>query len=206
MADTQNGLYTGWNPPSFCDRSTLDLLYGCGFTIYLCCWAAVHLNVPADDDSASVRVLRKVTWMFVCLIMPERIAWQAVEELRKGRKLVAEFATLPNLQQWTLTHAFLLQMGGIALVTPSGESFRPSPEHFMALAKSGEVIVPALRKDDIEDKSKADWVVKALTVIQIIRFALGLLGRAIQHLPISTLELFTVIIIFYTFLSYVCWW
>ncbi|KAH8903914.1 hypothetical protein BR93DRAFT_870825, partial [Coniochaeta sp. PMI_546] len=187
-------------------RSTLDLLYGCGITIYLCCWAAVHLNVPADDESAVVRSLRKVKWMIVCLIMPEYIAWDAVEELWHARIMVREFAAIDTLRHWTLTHAFLLKMGGFSLTTANGERFRPSVEHFLVLAKTGQIAVPELPSEDIEDKSKADWIAKGLAVFQILRFALSLLSRVSGNLPISTLELFTVVIIFYTFLTYICWW
>ncbi|OIW26421.1 hypothetical protein CONLIGDRAFT_471851 [Coniochaeta ligniaria NRRL 30616] len=206
MANTQDEIYTGWKSPAFCDRSTLDLLYGCGATMYLCCWAAVHLNVPADDESAVVRTIRKVRWMFVCLIMPEYIAWRAVNELWGARILVEEFAAISTLQHWTLAHAFLLEMGGISLTTAAGERFRPSVKHFLLLAKTGRIVVPELPREDIEDKSKADWIVKGLAVFQILRFALGLMGRALQHSPVSTLELFTVIVIFYTLLTYICWW
>ncbi|KAB5526316.1 hypothetical protein GE09DRAFT_975779 [Coniochaeta sp. 2T2.1] len=199
-------MYTGWKSPSFCDRSTLDLLYGCGITIYLCCWAAVHLNVPADDDTVTTRTLRKLKWMLICLMMPEYIAWDAVEELWHARVLVGELAAICTLRDWTLTHAFLLQMGGISLETSAGERFRPSVEHFLLLARTGQIVIPDLRREDIEDKSKADWIVKSLAVFQILRFALGLLARVVEGLPVSTAELFTVIIIFYTVLTYACWW
>ncbi|KAK3322006.1 hypothetical protein B0H66DRAFT_186017 [Apodospora peruviana] len=117
MATTQDSPFTGWRSPLFCDRSTLDLLYGCGATIFLCCWTAVHLNVPADDEGPLSRTLRKVKCMLICLVAPESIAWCAVDELWGARIYV-------------------------------------------------------------KDKNKADGVVKTLAVVQILRFALGLLGRA----------------------------
>jgi hypothetical protein len=76
----------------------------------------------------------------------------------------------------------------------------------MLLVRTGQVVVPELRRDEIEDKSKADWIVKTLAVVQIGRFALGLLGRLLEDLPISTLEIFTVIVILYTVVTYACWW
>lgn len=206
MTTLQDGFFTGWKPSAYCDRGTLDLICGCGFTIYLCCWAAMHMNVPADDDTVAGRTRRKIKHTILFLIVPEFVTLVALDELLQSRGALAEFADIPALRTWTLTHAFLLRMGAISLTTPSGEDFRPSIQHFLNLARSGQVTIPELSKDEIEDRSKADWMVKTLAIVQVSWFALGLLGRAVRHLPVTTLELFTVIIIFYTVATYVCWW
>jgi hypothetical protein len=166
----------------------------------------MHMNVPADDDTVLVRTLRKLKWTLICLAAPEYVTWDVVDELWQAHMLIGEFAEVPVTRDWTLTHAFLLKMGGISLITPSGDAFRPSCQHFLLLARAGRVTVPELHREDIDDKSKADWIVKALALIQIGRFALVLLGRILGYLPVSTLELFTVIIIFYTIITYACWW
>jgi hypothetical protein len=52
--------------------------------------------------------------------------------------------------------------------------------------------MPSIADDDIADKSKADGFARALTAVQIIWFTLQCIGRWIQGLGLTTLELSTV--------------
>jgi hypothetical protein len=63
-----------------------------------------------------------------------------------------------------------------------------------------------LSKRRILDKSKTDAVTKVITILQTLWFATQVIGRASQHLPISTLEIFTVSIVISSFLSFILWW
>jgi len=97
-------------------------------------------------------------------------------------------------------------MGGFALKTPSGDRFRPSVQHFLALLKSDYIEDLEITKEDIEDKANASAIIKLLAVLQILWFTTTVVGRATQHLPITTLELFTCAIVFCSVLNYACWW
>ena len=62
-------------------RSSLMLIYGCLSTIFASTWTVLHLNVPAPDDSAWTRGLRKTKWMAITILFPEFIFSKAVCEL-----------------------------------------------------------------------------------------------------------------------------
>ena len=63
-------------------RSTLMLVYGCLSTIFASTWTVLHLNVPAPNDGAWTRGLRKTKWMAITILFPEFIFSKAVCELR----------------------------------------------------------------------------------------------------------------------------
>lgn len=66
--------------------------------------------------------------------------------------------------------------------------------------------LPELECSDIDDRSKANWFTKSIAVVQITWFTMDFLGRSIQRLPITTLELFTLGIVLCAVLTYVFWW
>lgn len=142
----------------------------------------------------------------LCLLAPELILWLAVVDLCKARLLQREFQKIPTVSSWTIDHGFVLTMGGFTLKTPSGDRFRPSIQRFLDLLKSDEIEGLEIAKEDIEDKAIANAMIKLLAVLQILWFACNVIGRAVQHLPITTLELFTCAIIFCSLLTYMCWW
>jgi hypothetical protein len=70
-----------------CSRSTLDLLYSCGFTIFLSTWSALHINVLADCDTTWTVQIRKLKWMTVGVLIPEYVAVMAITEWWDARYL-----------------------------------------------------------------------------------------------------------------------
>lgn len=75
---------------------------------------------------------------------------------------------------------------------------------FMKVAKLQSVELPTVL--ELMDKSKGDWVSKSITLIQIGWFIGQLIGRAVNRLPVTTLELFTCSIVGCAALTYVAWW
>ena len=76
QAPTQNftALRTDIAPPWVPDpdnRGTWSLLYSCVFTLVLCVWTAIHLNVPAYHESRTSQWLRKLKWVMLAIIAPE---------------------------------------------------------------------------------------------------------------------------------------
>ncbi len=79
-----NNTRVGWvSEPN--ERGTVGLLYSCLFTIFICTWSTLHMNVPADDESPSRIFFRKLRWMGVALILPEYLFVLAVRELLSVR-------------------------------------------------------------------------------------------------------------------------
>ena len=68
-------------------RGTAGLLYGCLFTAYICTWSALHMNVPADDDSASQTFFRKLKWMAFGVFFPEFLCTIALHDREDAEDL-----------------------------------------------------------------------------------------------------------------------
>lgn len=97
-------------------------------------------------------------------------------------------------------------MGGFAVEDLDGKRYRLSATKLMDGFNDGSIPLPTITKEEIADKSKADWVVKTLVSVQVLWFLLQLLGRAVQNLPVTTLELFTLAIISCAIVTYSLWW
>lgn len=93
-------------------RGTWSLLYSCIFTLVLCVWTSIHLNVPPSDDSAARSWARKVKWLVIALFAPEIVvfaafqqwltAWTFLKDLRKieGTVPAAEKSVSYALSKW----------------------------------------------------------------------------------------------------------
>ena len=349
-------------------RGSLMLIYGCLSTIFASTWTVLHLNVPAPDDSAWTRGLRKTKWMAITILFPEFIFSKAVCELRlavadlysmhvklkevgfRWKKKVemfeiedaevykevtwkAEFGPqmrllyrllgLPRLPKvnryeeyelqesssaeghgsvreaylgdqrhttenlaldcqdmtetrsfhdatenvemisdgivdysvepphtenlvttgvlsdqetgemqaelapidsymwsetcsWTLVHSLYANMGGLLYIdslyaSDGGPVTHPAPAHRIVEKCDEEATCPlkdlVLEKEDIEDKSKADWLLKAIAISQILWLILNVATRGITKLPITQLEIATVAFSLMAVATYaVNWW
>jgi hypothetical protein len=76
-----------------CGRSTIDLLYSWGFTIFICTWSALQMNVPADCDTTWAVFIRKLKWMTIGILIPEYVAVLATTEWWDARYLQKEMRT-----------------------------------------------------------------------------------------------------------------
>jgi hypothetical protein len=110
----------------------------------------------------------------------------------------------PRKRKWTLAHSYFANMGGFE--RHYMEVGTCNPEEFCTEAKSNPVTAYALvnccvgsphdplpelvlDRDDIEDKSKADWFLKSIAVVQISWLIVSVIDRAATHLPITQLEI-----------------
>ena len=107
--------------------------------------------------------------------------------------------------EWSLKHFFLVTMGGFALQTPDG-LVRIHGDVVIKLIENGTMLLPDIQVPDIDDRSKANWVTKAIAILQVTWFSAKLIGRASNHLPVTTLELFTVGVVVCAIMTYAFWW
>jgi hypothetical protein len=77
-------------------RSTISLLYNCLFTIFLCTWSAMHLNVPGEKESQLQTFRRKCKWMLIGVLAPEYVAALAISEWHSAWKLVTQVCINPT--------------------------------------------------------------------------------------------------------------
>ena len=99
QAPTQNftALRTDIAPPWVPDpdtRGTWSLLYSCVFTLVLCVWTAIHLNVPSYRESKISQWLRKLKWVLLAIIAPELGVYTACEQYFQARKLIHQLGEI----------------------------------------------------------------------------------------------------------------
>src|SRR5437764_11206543 len=68
----------GWVSDRNDYRGTIDLLYGSLFTIFLCTWSVLHLELPGDHHTRLGCFFRKVAFMALGILAPEFVAFLAL--------------------------------------------------------------------------------------------------------------------------------
>ncbi|PQE21521.1 Major facilitator superfamily domain general substrate transporter protein [Rutstroemia sp. NJR-2017a BVV2] len=105
----------------------------------------------------------------------------------------------PEKRYWTLSHSIYANMGGLVYrrIFNDLQSFPPLNSH--TLAYNIDCCFPdairlkdlVLYEEDIKDKSKADWLLKTIAVLQIGWLILNACARAATGLPVTQLEVAT---------------
>jgi hypothetical protein len=207
------------------ERGTLDILWTCLVTMFLGSWSALFLNLPEEASGRSRFFFNKGRWMFVVLLFPEMITAIAAEQWRSARQSVDDFKALKeqwektidddsqtlteseksrldsNLSAiqaspWTMRHAFFVNMGGIHLKYPDSSALPLTAYQLKYMVDRGHLTYPGISQKEIWDKNKVDGFARMLTILQIIWFFIQCIGRAAQHLAITTLELSTLAFVF----------
>ena len=117
---------------------------------------------------------------------------------------------------WTLVHSLYANMGGLLYFKDyfnlnGGPVTCPATAHDIVKKCDEEATCPlkdlVLKKEDIEDKSKADWLLKAIAISQILWLILNVATRGITKLPVTQLEIATVAFSLMAVATYaVNWW
>ncbi|QIW97344.1 hypothetical protein AMS68_002862 [Peltaster fructicola] len=197
-------LRAGWtSSPNV--RGSFSILWSSLFTIFLCTWTVLCLNVPAPGDTLWRKIKRKLRWSLLAIFGPEFLVSFAIGHLAAAKRSVKAFQALGH-DEWSLRHAFYADMGGFLLKTTDRECFPVNSVHIHWLVEHKHIPFPSTTRAEIEDKSKADVFAKSITLMQTSWFLLQCFGRWAQHLPITTLELGTLAFVFCTIPTYYFWW
>jgi hypothetical protein len=106
--------------------------------------------------------------------------------------------------EWTETHAQLLRMNGFQIVKQDGTSYRLGWKSSFPESHVDDILhIPI---EEIEDRSKADFAAKIVTMVQTIWFVLQIVNRAIQGLTVTELELTTLAHAALNIIIYWLWW
>jgi hypothetical protein len=81
VANASNATSRGWRSEPR-HRGSYNILSTCLFTIALCVWTALHLNIPAYRK-AKWQWYRKLKWLIVGLFAPEMVSCEASSALVK---------------------------------------------------------------------------------------------------------------------------
>ena len=198
-------LLQGWTP-SPNGRGSIDILWACGFTLFLCSWSVLCLNVPATCDGWWRIIRRKCYWTFLGILGPEFVVQSALGQWTSACHSVWQFKLLGH-PEWTMTHAFFADMGGFILHTKDWIPFPLDARQVHYLVAEGYIPYSsvAISKQEIVDKNKNDAIVRIITIGQTLWFVLNVITRGSQHLAITTLELTTIASVICTLSTYFCW-
>ena len=61
-------------------------------------------------------------------------------------------------------------------------------------------------KVEIKDKGKSDWLAKSLVLLQTLWFVMQCIAQAIEHLPVTHLEIVMLAYAAMNFMIYIFWW
>ncbi|KAL8703131.1 MAG: hypothetical protein Q9201_003690 [Fulgogasparrea decipioides] len=204
---TAHGRRDGWvSQPD--GRGTFDILWSCLFTIFLCTWVSLHLNVPAEHEKYRHQFFRKMRWMLQAIMAPEFVLTFATGQKVEARKSVEAFKNLdlpPGSPKWTIRHGFYANMGGFVLQPRDWRAFPINSKQLHWLIRQGYVAYPKMTAKEVWDKSKADGFQKSLTCLQTGWFIIQIIGRYIQSLPITTLEITTLSFVLCTLVMFTQW-
>ncbi|KAK3176099.1 hypothetical protein OEA41_007421 [Lepraria neglecta] len=184
-------------------QGTIDIIWGCMLTIFLCVWTVLTLNVPARDTTKWAFTRTKIKWATIALFGPEWLSGMAGAQWSIARRAKKQFRD--EGIEWTMRQSFFADMGGVR-VNLKDDEFPVTSKHIYVLFKLGLIKLDAINPAVIEDRSKADGVAKLFTIVQTAWFILQCLARLIQHISITTLELSTIAFVVCTIGTNIMWW
>lgn len=118
-------------------------------------------------------------------------------------------------QKWTVVHSYYAQMGGFIFPHVVYDAFSTiTASHLTRWLiwhkkenKNHPFMHLILGRADIQDKSKADWLLKSLSILQGAWIIINVIVRHVTKLPISQIEITTVAFAIMAVLTYLAnWW
>jgi hypothetical protein len=208
-----NGKQGWYSAPNY--RGTLEIIWPCLLTVFLCCWNAIHLDIPHPRSTWQQCWTDRTACLLLGVLAPEIFINSAFWERCRAKAEFEHTVRVLGKENWSMTHGFYAGMGGFAVHLGS-EAIAGDPDctHAYVLEKSichlfctGQLRPDTwINKKDIDDKGKADSLVKALTVLQISWLLVQCCARLVQRLPLTTLEVGTLAYIPCAILTYYLWW
>jgi hypothetical protein len=106
-----------------------------------------------------------------------------------------------------MTHAFFLIMGGFTLHDERRTALRIlEPIELESLSKAGKIEWPSISEAEIQDRSKGDYLSKAIVLVQTSWFMTQCIVRGAYRLEVTELEVATLAYAVLTGFTYYLWW
>ncbi|KAJ4294115.1 hypothetical protein N0V90_007805 [Kalmusia sp. IMI 367209] len=141
---SQEEFEPGWVPGPT-TRGTLNIIFTCVITLFLCVWTTVQVNIEPPQDNINNtlfrlipplenkwlgkllagRIVRKLGWSCVTIIVPEAALAIAAYE-RRAAYLLHEAIKDPKTEEgWDLTLCYYAVMGGFVIAEPVDSTSTP---------------------------------------------------------------------------------
>ena len=217
-----DGLVHGW-VSTHCGRGTSDILWSCLATIFLCVWTVIHMPLPCYRGERSLSMRQRIVRSgigpaLISVIAPEFLAITALYDLANAWEEKEEIKRFIQAD-WTLTHQFFVDMGGLCLRSPSGRHLQlGAKEVITAVEKSHNgdkqttnhidwmSELEELTTDQIKDLAKSDTLTKLIACGQALWLVTQVVSRLFQHQAVTLLEVSTCAYVSCALLSYAAWW
>lgn len=142
--------------------------------------------------------------MTMAIVLPEVVTAMAFAQRVAARNSVRSMSEISDCE-WTLCHAFYLNMGGVWLEPRDSKPFPINALQLEYLIKREIIGSPGLVKKDIWDRSKADKFAKLFACMQIFWLAVQSSARGIQEIPVTPLEIATLGFMIPSLATFVLW-
>ncbi|KAF2225267.1 hypothetical protein BDZ85DRAFT_248631 [Elsinoe ampelina] len=185
-------------------RGTLDILWSCIFTLFLCSWTIICTNLPGVGTSYVVTWWRKSWLTLLGLLAPEFVFGAAFIQWSTARTSMKQFQE-SGYKDWTMTHSFFADAGGFLLHTRDFPACPINGLQLHYLVIHGYVPLPALTKQHIGDRNKMDGMLRLISLWQVFWFCFNEFFRFLDGIHITALELTTVANIICSVPSAMCW-
>ncbi|KAF8657416.1 hypothetical protein AX16_002213 [Volvariella volvacea WC 439] len=175
-------------------RTIFDILYSCIGVILLCTYISMHHNIPDQDDSWVKATWMKIRTTLYALVAPEMVIMWAIRQ----RMMAGRIAKENKHRQWTRTHGFFVQMGGLIQ--------RQSDLTYRVLLDVQSAEIPHIPEKEIKDRGKGDLLAKAIVVLQTTWFVAQCVARHVEGLVLTEIELVTLAFATLNVITYALWW
>ncbi|GAB1315365.1 hypothetical protein MFIFM68171_05575 [Madurella fahalii] len=193
--------------PALLFRSSYGIIRFCVLTIILCVYTTVHLNIYDPNPWYALDWIR-IRWIMTAIFSPDIllctacrqfiVAYRLRGELNNSLARAREIPTESGgafASYFTMVYAIYAAMGGFVVdvrdMHNTVSRLTLTPAGLLALAYQGQYI--RLPDKTINDKSKSDVFGKILVCIQALWILVQCITRAIKDLPLTLLELHTLI-------------
>lgn len=198
----------GWQAPPD-TRGSMNIISSCLSVVALVTWASSH---PAVGTSTRQRVRNTIT----CVLFPQLLFLLALKDLSRAALLCSALRKVPGWgKDWTLKKSFLVVKGGILARPPETPlsqetktiNYTVDHEILVRLASVGCVRYKDFPStSEINDKSKANWFAKGITLLQLTWFTTNFFSRTMHDFKVCPLEVATMEWIIWGTPALLVWW
>lgn len=204
----QSPLLQGWtSSPNV--RGSIDILSSCIFTIFICIWSVLCVNIR-PGGTLFEKIYPKLKLSALTILGPDFLLLLVVGQWESACRSCRRFKEGGN-DGWSMRHAYYADMGGFVVQTKDRVSWPLDANQLFYLIEEEWIKKPMLEsqilidRGEIDDRNKQNTLVRILTMGQILWFLINCIARVCQRLAITTLELTTIGFIFTTVAVSICW-
>ena len=141
--------------------------------------------------------------MVCALFVPEFVLGWAARQYWAARQLTKRHQE----HGWTMAHGFFIGMGGFTLHDQRGTAVRIlEPSELEKLYNEGRVAWPSITEEEIQDRSKGDYLSKGIVLVHSSWFIIQCIVRAACGLAVTELEVATLAFAVLSGVTYYLWW